>query len=152
MSSVDDFKNIPYDDFINNFLYDKMTTLAIKSPNNKQINIDDNICRTQDILRQYIYHDADCKGLEAVNIHQSLKDELVNRLAALDITEKEAMSYVPDLEKWYMKWCYINKINNTAILDIVTKDKSLPANVIEPQDSATPDLQNELLLKESENK
>lgn len=152
MSSVDDFKNIPYDDFINNFLYDKMTTLAIKSPNNKQINIDDNICRTQDILRQYIYHDADCKGLEAVNIHQSLKDELVNRLAALDITEQEAISYVPDFEKWYMKWCYINKINNNAKLDIVTKDKPLPANVTEQQDSATPDLQNELLLKESENK
>ena len=152
MSSVDDFKNIPYDDFINNFLYDKMTTLAIKSPNNKQINIDDNICRTQDILRQYIYHDADCKGLEAVNIHQSLKDELLNRLAALDITEQEAISYVPDFEKWYMKWCYINKINNNAKLDIVTKDKPLPANVTEPQDSATPDLQNELLLKESENK
>ena len=151
MSSVDDFRNIPYDDFINNFLYDKMTTLAIRSPNNKQINIDNHICRTQDILRQYIYHDASCKGLEAVNIHKSLKDELINRLNALDITEEEAISYVPDFEKWYMKWCYINKISDDAQLDIVTKDKPIPANIAEPKDSAAPEIKNELLLKETNN-
>lgn len=150
MSSVDDFKNIPYDDFINNFLYDKMTTLAIKSPNNKQINIDNGICRTQDILRHYIYHDDNCKGLEAVNIHQSLKNELVNRLNSLDITEQEAKSYIPQFETWYMKWCYINKISEPSKIDIVTKDKTTSEKASDNQDLSAPDLKNELSLKVSE--
>ena len=149
MSSVDDFRKIPYDDFINNFLYDKMSMLAIKSPNNKQLTIDNGICRTQDILRRYIYHDNSCKGLESVNIHQSLKDELQRKLQTLDITEEQAALNVPEFEKWYMKWCYINKISDNFKPDIVTKDKSQAKNTLKQQDGDTPDLQNELLLKDA---
>lgn len=149
VSGVNNFKNQSYSDFVDDFIYNKITTIAIKSPINKDIIIDNNICQSHTVLRNYLYKDNSCDGLESINIHHSLKDELVQKLQSLEVSKEEAKQKIPEFESWYKRWCHANHINSQESIDIIKKDKS--KEPIHPDTtSEVPELQNDILQQSSQ--
>ena len=143
MSSINNFRNKPYDDFVDDFVYDKLVTLAVKSPI-KHTNVFNNIiCESDSIVRHYLYKDKNCEGLAGINIHQSLKDNLLNKLAELDVTKKQAENNVEAFNDWYASWYAINHMKLLEPVDVVKKDHQ--AEQIKTNADDAPDLQNETL-------
>ena len=143
MSSVNNFRNKPYDDFVDDFVYDKLVTLAVKSPI-KHTNVFNNIiCESDSIVRHYLYKDKNCEGLAGINIHQSLKDNLLNKLAELDVTKKQAENNEEAFNDWYASWYAINHMKLLEPVDVVKKDHQ--AEQIKTNADDAPDLQNETL-------
>ena len=149
MSSVNNFSSKPYDNFVDDFIYRKLTTLAIKSPVNDSVVFNDNICEANGIIRHYLYKDKVCNGLDEINIHQSLKTNLVETLADLDISEEQAANNLTAFDTWYAQWYAINNMKLLEPVDVVKKGHK--TEKIESHDINTPDLQNEMLQQNKEN-
>lgn len=144
VSGVNDFRRVPYSDFVNDFIYNKLASLAIKSPINKEVIINKEICQSPTILRNYLYKDKQCDGLSGVNIHPSLKSELLDKLNGLEADPKEANEDISKFDEWYRKWCQANNIKLQKGIDIIKKDNADSIT----NHNATEDvyeLQNELL-------
>lgn len=148
MSGTNNFQSVEADNFVNDMIYDKLTTLAIKSPAIKTFKINEEICESNGILRHYLYQDSACHGLNEINIHFTLKDELVSRLNALSVSQKKALADISVFEKWYADWRRYNNIKLDDKADILTKNpwankKEKSSNLKHEQEA--PDLRNKTL-------
>ncbi len=144
MSLVNDFQDKPYDDFVKNFVRGKLITLAIKSPLNTQSVFHDDICESDSIIRDYLYKDRKCEGIEQINIHKSLKENLINTLSMLEVSDTEITNDVEIFKEWYSRWYTINNMKLLEPVDIIKKGYQAEQAKIFGND--TPDLLNETLL------
>ena len=129
--------------FVDDFVYGKLVTLAVKSPVNKTGVFQNDICESDSIVRHYLYKDKVCEGLDGINIHQSLKDDLVNRLSLLDVSEAQLKNDVEIFDDWYARWYTINNMKLLDPVDVIKKGHQ--AEQVNTHNSDTPDLQNETL-------
>ena len=143
MSSINNFKSKAYENFVDDFVYGKLVTLAVKSPVNKTSVFQNDICESDSIVRHYLYKDKVCEGLNGINIHQSLKDDLVNRLSLLDVSEAQLKDDVEIFDDWYARWYTINNMKLLDPVDVIKKGHQ--AEQVNTHNSDTPDLQNETL-------
>ena len=90
-----------------------------------------------------MYKDKVCEGLNGINIHQSLKDDLVNRLSLLDVSEAQLKNDVEIFDDWYARWYTINNMKLLDPVDVIKKGHQ--AEQVNTHNSDTPDLQNETL-------
>lgn len=143
MSSINNFQVKSYDKFIDDFIYDKLVTLAVKSPLNQKVSFNNEICESDSIIREYLYKDKNCSGLDGINIHKSLKSGLVSGLSALDLSDEQVSENIKSFDAWYASWYAINHMKLLDPIDVIKKDHD--AEQAKLQTTDTPELQNETL-------
>jgi len=149
MSSVNNFRSVPYADFSDDLIYGRLITLAILSPSAHKPVFDNQLCESNQIIRHYLYKDKSCDGLTDINIHQSLRDDLNEKLQQSDFTPEMIEEAVTVFDQWYQKWSRMNNLNTNdpSEIDIIRKEQL--KNKLVPLSSGDsghepPDLENEL--------
>ena len=120
ISGVNDFKNYQDDDYYQNFMGNRMVTMAIYDPTMRESSIDSAFCPIQKILSSYLFGKDNCRNIK-YDVHEKtirlIKQELVN------LTKNIKTNYIKDFSNWYRKWLQFNQSKNVEI-DIIQNDKN----------------------------
>ena len=122
ISGVNNFKNYAYTEFIENFIANRLVTMAIHDKNIKTAEMNMDFCSTNSILTKYLFHpNAGCKQ-DTLGIHKNLYQALQDKLN--DLTVGAYNNYKSAFENWYMKWSEFNSATNddNAETDIIEVD------------------------------
>ena len=110
ISGVNNFKNYTYNEFIENFIANRLVTMAIHDKNIKTAEINMDFCSTNSILTKYLFHpNAGCKQ-DTLGIHKNLYQTLQDKLSNLTVGAYN--NYESAFENWYNKWSEFNSATN----------------------------------------
>lgn len=143
ISSNHNFESKAFDSIVDNFVYDKMVSLAIKSPLIKTFKVNNNICSTKNIIQNAIFNVNSnvCETIDNLGIRGSLKDELLYRLSSLNEPMVNIVNNTEKFSTWYEKWLVMNNKNKKDI-DIFKKEEDLFSKDINDE---APEIGNEIL-------
>lgn len=109
-SGVNNFKNYRYTKFIDNFIANRLVTMAIHDKKQKNTEADMELCPTNNILTRYLLHtNASCDQTK-LGIHSNLYQTLQQKLQQL--TRGANIDHSAEFTAWYQKWQAAN--NNNA--------------------------------------
>lgn len=142
MSGTNNFTSKLYENYDEDVIYNRLTMLAIKAPNNKNISIKDDFCSPAEILEHYLYNAPQCMDTKTSDIHIKLWNKLNAELKRLDISESRAKTNIKIFEQWYNRWSKHNVNYNTDInLDTKPHEGKSETNI----SSDVPELKNDNL-------
>jgi hypothetical protein len=113
MSGTNNFQAARYDDYTDNMFFNHMSMLAIKAPDYRQINIQEQICPSESVLNHYLYRTPLCQEFQPKGIHISQIQKLEKKLADLSVSEEEARADIPVFNIWYNVWRSHNRAGLT---------------------------------------
>ena len=109
-SGVNNFQNYKQDNFIDNFLTNRLVNMAIHDKQMKEYQVGQNFCPTQGILAEYLFN-RPCKATN-LSVHNSLIANVhakVNQLTKGMYNDQTAR-----FDKWYRDWQDYNQRNLTS--------------------------------------
>lgn len=145
VSGVNDFKNSIDEQFIDEFIYNKLTNVAIRTPSSNSFKANEQICSAPSIISEYLYKSGGCNGLDNINIHPSLKEHLRDRLKSLERTEEQNKQDTQFFEVWYKAWYSSNHEQSVPEIDVVRKNSETNNEQNQLNTDNTPELKHELL-------
>ncbi len=137
MSSNNNFNNRTDYDIVNDFIYNNVVTLAIKSPTIKKFTENNSICSSKSIVHNLLYNTNICSEIENFGIQGNYKTEITNRL--INTSAKiDVLNNIKTFDKWYTKWERVNHVVNEES-DVITRQQDY-INI--DVDEKTPTLEN----------
>ena len=138
-SGVNNFQNYKQENFIDNFLSNRLVTMAFHDKQMKTYQVNQSFCPTQSILTEYLFN-RQCKSSN-LGVHNSLIANLraqLNRLT-LGIHQDQTSKF----DKWYSDWVDYNKdsINYFDIYKKENHDDIYTNKDSEAEDEATYDIE-----------
>ena len=104
-SSVNNFQNIQYDDYIEKFLNNNLINLAIYNDRNTQYQYDTSICPAINLITQQLFGFGECREIE--NLHEQTLLNLKQTLRNLEVKQNNNGNI--DFDKWYDQWKKYNE-------------------------------------------
>lgn len=104
-SNVNNFQNIPADDYAEKFIDNNLVNLAIYDGTNPQFRKDDKICPAVDIINQQLFGFGKCGEIE--NVHEQTLINLKQKLYNLNINENNIND--KHFTDWYKIWKKYNE-------------------------------------------
>ena len=131
MSSNHNFKSSHLDSVIDSFIYNKIVSLAIKSPSSNEFIINNNICSSKNIIQSVLFNvnTEKCNNIDNIGIRGSYKDEIIETLIDKSEQDINISSNVDKFNFWYNKWKQFNGIKDNNI-DIFQEEKDAPISTI----------------------
>lgn len=109
-SSVNNFRPVMTGNFMDDFVANRLVSMAIydKSLKNKQL--DWRFCPTNQLVNSFINNKNLCKKVPDLGVHEKVIISL-NRLLN-QLSEEIKLDYKPNFEKWYETWLTLNREKN----------------------------------------
>ncbi len=105
-SGVNNFQNYKYQDFIDNFMANRLVGMAIHDKHQKKAEVNMGFCPTNNILSQYLFHPKEQCEPKKLDIHGSLYEALRRKLYYL--SSRADIDHSEKFTKWYAEWLKIN--------------------------------------------
>lgn len=125
ISGVNNFKNYKYTKFLDNFIANRLVTMAIHDKNMKNTDADTELCSTNNILSKYLFNPNTKCNRAKLGIHHNLYQTLQQKMQELTLGAN--INYSTDFADWYQKWQNVNKNQATEEADIFQDFDALEA-------------------------
>ena len=124
MSSNRNFNKEEFEASTDEFIYDKMVALAIKSPMINELQINNELCSARSIIHRNLYNanSKTCSNVENIGIRGRLKDDLMEKLIQCN-DEIDFSRNIIRFNNWYKQWCLLNNVGTQSV-DIAKEEKS----------------------------
>ena len=99
-------------DFTETFKYKNSVLFAVKDPARGTFSINNQICESKELLKNYLYLKGDCKEFHGLKVHSSVAKELQKSLLENVLNQNTVNQYLKNYEEWYGKWSVLNKDNS----------------------------------------
>jgi hypothetical protein len=135
-SGVNDFQNYKQEDFIKNFISNRLVTMAIHDNQMKESLVDNSFCPTQSILNEYLFN-RKCKA-ENLGVHSSIVANVRAKMSRL--TTGINQNKISTFDKWYKDWADYNQ-DAKPQFDIFKKESK--EELFVPEDEENDEMSNE---------
>lgn len=133
ISSTNNFSEKKIDDVVNDFIYDKMVTLAIKSPLIKKFKENKSVCSSKKVIHNMLYDTQakTCGGVEDIGVKGLYKDMLLTSIVNKNTIDEDFSANIHVFDTWYNKWLITNDICYDSSDMITTKETVADVSVNE---------------------
>ncbi len=135
-SGVNDFQNYKQEDFIKNFISNRLVTMAIHDNQMKESLVDNSFCPTQSILNEYLFN-RKCKASN-LGVHSSIVANVRAKMSRL--TTGINQNKISTFDKWYKDWADYNQ-DAKPQFDIFKKESK--EELFVPEDEENDEMSNE---------
>ena len=157
ISGINDIDAVKTDDYIAKFKSDNLVLLAIKDPGRNNFSINNQICESRELVRNYLYKQGNCREFNRMELHSTAASGLQKELLKSVLTKDSVNQALAHFNEWYGKWKAFNSIQKpgNALKPAEKNAKApVPAEEIplpEAEETETADVLNTTELPEEKN-
>lgn len=157
ISGINDIDAVKTDDYIAKFKSDNLVLLAIKDPSRNNFSINNQICESRELVRNYLYKQGNCREFNRMELHSTAASGLQKELLKSVLTKDSVNQALAHFNEWYGKWKAFNSIQKPGnVLKPAEKNAKapVPAEEIplpEAEETETADVLNTTELPEEKN-
>lgn len=157
ISGINDIDAVKTDDYIAKFKSDNLVLLAIKDPSRNNFSINNQICESRELVRNYLYKQGNCREFNRMELHSTAASGLQKELLKSVLTKDSVNQALAHFNEWYGKWKAFNSIQKpgNALKPAEKNAKApVPAEEIplpEAEETETADVLNTTELPEEKN-
>ncbi len=115
INGINELGGAPTEDYIENFKRQNLVLLAVKDPSRKNFSINNQICESREIVRNYLYRKGDCTEFNGMGLHETAAKGLQDNLLSNVLSKDTLNGYLKDYDIWYQMWKGKNSLKNNAI-------------------------------------
>ncbi len=108
ISGINDISNTKSEDYIENFKSKNMVLLAIKDSAKNNFSINNHICESKNLVRNYLYKQGNCKEFSRLGLSQTSAQGLQNNLLATVVSQSKLNKALQDFDSWYENWLKVS--------------------------------------------
>lgn len=116
-------------DFTETFKYKHSVLFAVKDPKRNNFSINNQMCESRELLKNYLYLKGDCKEFNGLKVHSSVAKELQKTLLSNVLKQNTINEYLKNYDEWYEKWIFANQLNSNKNKALSLDDKDKNENI-----------------------
>lgn len=104
ISGINDVTNIKTEDYIEKFKSENLLLLAIKDPAKNNFSVNNQICESRELVRNYLYKQGNCRELNRMDLQDTAAKELQKDLLKSVLTKEKVNNAMKNFDIWYQSW------------------------------------------------
>jgi len=138
LSGMDDNSRKDKQNLAEDFMNAKMTTMAIKNPESRQLIINKSVCPIENILSSYFKQEKKCKEFEKADLSKTTKESVKKAVSGVKFNSNSAQRAVQAFHDWYKQWHKNNyKTEKTVAEPVKNMEKQPQLRPLEEKEVTT---------------
>ena len=108
LNGINELGGSKTEDYIENFKWQNLVLLAVKNPMKNSFSINNQICESRELLKNYLYLKGECSELKGMGLYSTSLKALQDNLLTNVLSQETINGYIDKYDEWYKKWENIN--------------------------------------------
>ncbi len=108
VSGINELGGPKTEDYIENFKRNNLVLLAVKNPIKNSFSINNQICESRELIKNYLYLKGDCEELKGMGLYETAAKGLQDNLLSNVLSQETINGYLKNYDDWYKKWQEFN--------------------------------------------
>ncbi len=104
VSGINELGGPKTEDYIENFKRNNLVLLAVKNPMKNSFSINNQICESRELVKNYLYLKGECEELKGMGLYETAAKGLQADLLSNVLSQETLNGYLKNYDEWYQKW------------------------------------------------
>ncbi len=129
VSGINELGGPKTEDYIENFKRNNLVLLAVKNPMKNSFSINNQICESRELVKNYLYLKGDCEELKGIGLYETAEKGLQADLLSNVLSKETLNGYLKNYDEWYQKWENLNskKLPKNKLKELKANAKDKPS-------------------------